>query len=140
MIYHCAKNIKTYIPEANICLPNEDISLNSNKNFIFRTNENYKSLNISNSLDLVVNIESFAEMPLNIVNDYINYSYKSLKEGGKIYSNNRESRIITNNIDKINTFHNYNIKKFKTLDFQYCPFRDYVYKMKKRNIQFIGIK
>lgn len=142
MIVHASRNIKKYVPDAQIILPNEEISINPEieQKFIFRTNNNFNSLELNESVDLFINIESFAEMPVEVVNDYLKFAYKSLKIGGHIYSNNRESRILTNKIDKINCFYNYELDKFNLKDFNYCAFREYVYEKRKRNIQYLGSK
>ena len=63
------------------------------------------------NIDLALNVNSFQEMQIDTVNEYLSFIYKRLKKGGIFLSLNQT---IANYI-KNNNLNNYNIKKFKLI-------------------------
>ena len=94
-----------------IALPNEVYKKNIKKfNVILLLPFQKKLLNNIN-IDLALNVNSFQEMQIDTVNEYLSFIYKRLKKGGIFLSLNQT---IANYI-KNNNLNNYNIKKFKLI-------------------------
>ena len=104
----------TLFPEKKIILPNEILNENLNLDdydFVFLLPEQ-KNIIKKTSIDFCFNTQSFMEMDLNEVNDYILYFSNILKEDG--YS------FISNRVRKRTYFFSYNYKpsKFKKIFLQ----------------------
>lgn len=67
--------------------------------------------NIGLKYDLVVNVNSFGEMPLQIVREYLNFIKNNLKDDGYFYSQNRIHAVL--NIDGPSRLSDYLVKGMK---------------------------
>jgi hypothetical protein len=120
-----------YVPDAHIIMPNDiekgalERQLPGKKNFIFLTPSQFKRIP-DRSTDLAVNIESFAEMPQKIAEDYVHAFYRVLKTGGYMFTANRESRIISEDGSFTCYWNLPYSDNDEMLLWEYCPMRQFL--------------
>lgn len=99
------------------------------------------------SFDLFVNHESFAEMPLTVVNDYLKHVTAVLRPEALVFLVNRISRIqalgkgVSITPEAITDFFLYDLGKITAVSIELCPFRmrETVTSLDAQNISFIGV-
>ncbi len=120
-----------HVPGAHIYMPNDvengvlEQPLRGDKNFIFLTPSQIGRIP-NNSIDLALNIESFAEMPQNVAESYIDFFYRILKPGAYMFTANRESRIISENGSFTCYWKLPYSDKDKIILWEYCPMRQFM--------------
>lgn len=148
MLLVASHEINKYVTNAKQTLPNEIShkskidSESGGISFYFLTPEQ-AALIPEDEIDLVINIESFAEMDQEIANNYVELMYASLRKGGLMFIANRESREISREgkIPKITTFWKYPfLSTDEMILIEYCPMRDYLTNKRSRNINRIARK
>jgi SAM-dependent methyltransferase len=148
MLMVLSTELAHHLPNAVQRLPNEVKShaqidaMEGNQRFVLLTPAQ-AGLIPDESIDLAINIESFAEMNQPTANGYVNEINRSLKVGGHFFTANRESRIIDspNELPQITSHWKYPFEDSdKVVLWEYCPMRDYLTRQKTRNINRIGQK
>jgi len=137
-----------YEPDFEIYLPNEIDAFyksENNRKVLFVTPDQIDK--IQPSFDLFVNHESFAEMDISIVNDYLNRVSSLLRKGAYIFIVNRHSRVqaITGSelenisIDNITSFSDYDLEFSSPIVYEIDSFRQKLPGLNtKPNILYIG--
>lgn len=124
--------MKHYEPDFEIYLPNEIDAFyksESNRKVLFVTPDQIDK--IQPSFDLFVNHESFSEMDISIVNDYLNRVSSLLRKGAYVFIVNRHSRVqaITGpeleniSIDNITSFSDYDLDFSSPIVYEIDSFR-----------------
>jgi len=162
LIYICV-DIEEMIPSAYLSIidnyPNNDVDLflphevnefnlsNSKKKVLFLTPKQYYQLEnlINFKIDLLVNIESFAEMKISVVNDYLNKSKDFLNTDSMIFSCNRLSRLIDRtdriqpDITKYTLFSDYNLINYNVILYEIDQLRSHIQGAEiQENIIYLG--
>jgi len=148
MLLPASYELYKYLPDAKQFLPSEvgheeEIRLDPDRiNYILLTPDQI-SLIPDNSMDLVINIESFGEMEQPVANKYVAAMYRVLRKNGYLFSANRESRIVSENngVAYFTTYWKYPFLDSDEVILQeYCPMRDFVMGEKIRNINRLARK
>lgn len=90
-----AVELRQHYPECRIVFPNEDhtkLGSHDEVTFILRTPMQLDSIQ-DESVDLALNIDSFAEMPVQSAHVYVELFNRVLAPGGYMFLANRESRV-----------------------------------------------
>ena len=118
------------------------IKSNNKKKIIFLLPSDLENLNFN--FDLFVNHESFGEMKINTVNNYIHQVSKKMKTNSILFSVNRLSRSVSKwSIDgsHLTNFFEYNLVNFETLLIKIDNFRNLIPRQHALpNIIYIGKK
>ena len=162
LVYICV-DIEEMIPSGYISLkenyPNNDITIflpnqisefnksESDKKVLFITPKQYDnfSKHINLKIDLLINIESFAEMKISTVNKYLDKSINYLNNKAFLFTVNRLARLV-NRSNRINPlysdftlFSDYNLKSFNPIKYEVDSLRSHLHGIEKQeNILFLG--
>ena len=148
MLMVLSAELNHHLPDAVQLLPNEVKSIDDvhamegSHRFVLLT-PGQVGLIEDESVDLAINIESFAEMNQPTANGYVNEVNRALKVGGHFFTANRESRIIDSDdqLPQVTSHWNYPFQDSdNVLLWEYCPMRDYLTCQKRRNINRLGQK
>ena len=145
MILVSSHEIAKYLPTAKQVLPHEfdetfDFKDFKGHNFLFLIPQQLEKLP-SDQFDLCINVESFAEMNPEIAFDYLRSFYRCLGNNGKLFVCNRENRTIDTDRSalKVLSFWSYPFQDTDEILLQeYCPMRDAIYHITRRNINRIS--
>jgi putative sugar O-methyltransferase len=162
LIYVCV-DIEEMIPSAYLSIienyPNNDVDLflphevnefnfsNSKKKVLFLTPKQYHQIDklINFKIDLFVNIESFAEMKISVVNDYLNKSIDFLNTDAMFFTCNRLSRLVDRtdriqpDIKKYTLFRDYNLNNYNIILYEVDQLRSYIQGSEiQENIIYLG--
>lgn len=131
-IFHSSAFIANLFPEANILLPNEiidnlKIEEISKYDFIFITPEQIHNLE-NDIIDVTINIDSFQEMEMSQIKNYLDYIQNINKINSYLFLHNRKEKKLYNFNDKSNKniktikFEDYPLKNNTTIFFETCKF------------------
>lgn len=128
-----------HVPNARIFMPNDveegilEQPLQGAKKFIFLTPSQIERIP-EKTIDLALNIESFAEMPQHVAKNYVHFFYRALKNGGYMFTANRESRVLSDRGAFTCYWKLPYSEKDEIILWEYCPMRQFLMSEMSPNI------
>ncbi|BBD09585.1 putative sugar O-methyltransferase [Desulfovibrio ferrophilus] len=137
-----AIEVRRHYPEARVVFPNEEVperSLGNSVTFVLRTPTQHTSIQ-DESVDIALNIDSFAEMPIQAARSYVEMFNRTLAKGGVMFLANRESRVHDGQAEINSMWTLPYDPNHEVMLFEHCPMRHYVMSGKTPNINRISRK